>query len=94
MRFLIALILTLTIASVASAQSHNCPYNVSSGYQRALASAQYRADRCIKGHTRLDMPGAVGFSTSNPMPRTCWGVGGRNYAVVRGRDGWYASKVP
>lgn len=79
----------------------------SDAYSRAYASAAARAARGIKGHlTSLEMPrvmqpgrryeSGVGFSTSNPNPRTCLGVPGQTSAVcavVRGADGWYATCV-
>jgi hypothetical protein len=65
-----------------------------SAYQVALASAQYRAANCIHGHTRIERgrTSGVGYSSFDATPTTCLGVGG-NYAVARGRDGWYATKV-
>jgi hypothetical protein len=79
----------------------------SDAYSRAYASASARAARGIKGHiTSLEMPrvmqpgrsyqSGVGFSTSNSNPRTCLGVPGQTSAVcavVRGKDGWYATCV-
>jgi hypothetical protein len=68
---------------------------VSSAYQQALASAQYRAVNRIRGHSYLDTnrTSGVGWSTSDPTPATCLGRGGSAYAVVRGDDGYfYATK--
>lgn len=79
------------VASVASA----VPAAVGSKYQVALASAQARAASRRKGHMMSIEAGyttGVGFSTFDPTPNTCFGVGG-NYAVVRGIDGWYSTKV-
>ena len=63
-------------------------------YQVAMASAQYRAANGIHGHTGIESgrTSGVGWSSFDSTPNTCLGVGG-NYAVVRGRDGWYATKV-
>jgi len=68
---------------------------MTSAFQQALASAQYRAANRIKGHSYLDThrTSGVGWSSHNPMPATCLGVGGDNYAVAKGLDGWYASKI-
>lgn len=79
------------VASVAAAT----PVAMSSAYQVALASAQARAASRRKGHILSIEAGyttGVGFSTFDPTPMTCLGVGG-NYAVVRGVDGWYSTKV-
>lgn len=61
--------------------------------QVAIASAQYRAARGIRGHSYIDRGrrSGVGWSTSNRAPRTCyWGQRHRGaYASVRGRDGYY-----
>ena len=68
---------------------------VSSTYQQALASAQYRAANRIHGHSYLDThrTSGVGWATSNPKPNTCLGGdNGSTYAVVLGSDGWYATK--
>ena len=64
-------------------------------YEIALASAQYRAANRIHGHSYIDRKhtSGVGWSTHNPRPMTCLGVGGSNYAVARGSDGFYASKI-
>ena len=94
-------------ASTVRAASTNANVGSSDSYARALASATARAARGIKGHiTSLEMPrvmqpgrryqSGVGFSTSNPNPRTCLGVPGKTSAVcavVRGADGWYATCV-
>ena len=68
---------------------------VSGAYQQALASAQYRAANRIHGHSSLDThcTSGVGWSTNDPQPNTCLGRGGDNYAVAKGNDGWYASKL-
>jgi len=65
-----------------------------SAYQVALASAQYRAANGIHGHTGIESgrTSGVGYSSFDSTPTMCLGVGG-NYAVARGRDGWYATKV-
>lgn len=79
-----------TIKAVASV-----PTTVGNAYQVALASAQLRASTRRKGHAMSIEAGyttGVGFSTFDPTPSTCFGVGG-NYAVVRGADGWYSTKV-
>ena len=66
----------------------------SNAYQEALASAQYRAANRIHGHSSLDThrTSGVGWASSDSNPTTCLGRGGDNYAVVRGSDGWYATK--
>lgn len=80
------------------------PSNQSSAYAQALASAQYRAAHRIHGHCYLDMGSnlmrgghggrsGVGWSSSDSQPTTCLGRGGSGYAVVRGADGWYATKI-
>lgn len=70
---------------------------VSSLYQQALASAQYRAANRIHGHSYLDThrTSGVGWSTGNASPNTCLGVGsvGVDYVVVRGLDGWYSTRL-
>lgn len=75
------------VASVAA--------NVGSAYQVALASAQYRAANGIRHHSAIERgyTSGVGFSTYSSTPMTCLGAGGSNYAVVRGSDGWYATKI-
>lgn len=67
---------------------------MSSSFQQALASAQYRAANRIHGHSYLDThrTSGVGWATSDSTPTTCLGRGGANYAVARGADGWYATK--
>jgi len=80
----------------ANGQCHMAP-SIGRGrlYEAALASAQYRAANRIKGHSYLDMgrTSGVGYASHNPTPNTCLGTGGDNYAVVKGPDGWYASKL-
>jgi hypothetical protein len=69
--------------------------SISSTYQQALASAQYRAANRIHGHSYLDThrTSGVGWATGNSKPNTCLGGdNGSTYAVVRGSDGWYATK--
>lgn len=67
---------------------------VSSAYQQALASAQYRAANRIKGHTHLDTHrvSGVGWASHDASPTTCLGRGGEAYAVVQGSDGFYSTK--
>lgn len=67
---------------------------VSNAYQEALASAQYRAANRIHGHSSLDThrTSGVGWASGDANPTTCLGRGGEAYAVVRGADGWYATK--
>lgn len=68
---------------------------VSSTYQQALASAQYRAANRIHGHSYLDThrTSGVGWATGNSKPNTCLGGdNGSTYAVAQGSDGWYATK--
>lgn len=79
------------VASVAAA----IPQSLGNAYQVALASATERARTGRKGHLMSVEAGyttGVGYSSFNPNPTTCYGVGG-NYAVVRGADGWYSTKV-
>lgn len=79
------------VASVAAA----VPRSFSNAYQVALASATERARTGRKGHLMSVEAGyttGVGYSSFNSNPDTCYGVGG-NYAVVRGADGWYSTKV-
>lgn len=68
---------------------------MSDAYQTALASAQYRAANRIHGHSYIDSQttSGVGWASHDSMPTTCLGRGGENYAVVRGSDGWYATKI-
>lgn len=73
-------------AGVASVQ-------VISGSGQALQSAMYRAQNNIQGHTAYDSPGGVGWATHNPMPVTCFGRGGANYAVVKSQYGYFATKL-
>lgn len=89
MRILIVLI-------TASCLFNNVAVGGTNGYQVALASASYRASHGIKGHARHIERGrttGVGWSSYSSQPNTCLGRGGKNYVVVRGRDGWYATKV-
>ena len=68
---------------------------VSSAYQQALASAQYRAANRIRGHSYLDThrTSGVGWSSYQSNPNTCLGIGGDAYAVAMGSDGtFYATK--
>lgn len=71
-------------------------------YQIALASAQYRAARGIRGHVAsLELVGGiresgVGFASHDSNPATCLGRPGRTTAVcavVRGIGGWYSTCV-
>lgn len=64
-------------------------------YSIALQSAQYRAERGIHGHSPIEMgrTAGVGWASSDSNPVTCLGRGGANYAVVRGVDGFYATKI-
>lgn len=82
-----------TVAVVATTVA-SVPQAMGNAYQVALASAQARAASGRRGHHPLESgyTTGVGFSTFDPNPRTCYGVGG-NYAVVRGADGWYSTKV-
>jgi len=74
---------------------HNVGERVSNAYQTALASAQYRAANRIHGHCHIDSQttSGVGWASHDSMPTTCLGKGGEGYAVVRGVDGWYATKI-
>lgn len=73
----------------------NIGYGGGSRYDVAMRSARYRASRGIKGHCSIEMgfTAGVGWSSFDSFPATCLGRGGANYAVVRGRDGWYATKI-
>lgn len=76
-------------------------------YIRAYESASTRTARGIKGHlTNLEIPkvmkpgccyrSGVGYSSSNPRPKTCLGVPGETEAVCyvsKGKDGWYATCI-
>jgi hypothetical protein len=98
---------TTTVSMSVSVTEEVSSDGSSDAYSRAYASATARAARGIKGHiTSLEMPrvmqpgrryqSGVGFSTSNPNPRTCLGTPGQTSAVcavVRGADGWYATCV-
>jgi len=74
---------------------------VSDKYQRALASAQYRAAHRIHGHvTHLELGGGVtqsgvGWASHDSNPMTCLGRRGERRgvvcAVVAGLDGFYAT---
>lgn len=63
--------------------------------QQALASAHYRAANRIKGHTHLDThrTSGVGWASHDASPNTCLGRGGDAYAVARGVDGFYSTKL-
>ena len=80
-----------TLAPLIGKKSSN------SNYQIALRSAQYRAAHGIKRHTTIESnrlgEAGVGWSPFDPTPETCLGTGGSGYAVARGRDGWYSTKV-
>lgn len=67
---------------------------VSSAYQQALASAQYRAANRIHGHSYLDThrKSGVGWASHDSQPNTCLGRGGDSYAVARGSDGFYSTR--
>jgi len=67
---------------------------LSSAYQQALASAQYRAANRIHGHSYLDThrKSGVGWASHDPQPTTCLGRGGSAYAIAKGPDGYYATK--
>lgn len=76
--------------------------HLSEKYQRALASAQYRAANRVHGHaTHLELGGCVrrsgvGFASHDSNPMTCLGRKGFTSAicaVVRGPDGYYATCV-
>ena len=64
-------------------------------YAVAHASATYRAQNGIKGHCSIERghTAGVGYASNNPNPRTCFNESRGAYAVVRGRDGWYATKI-
>ena len=62
----------------------------------AQRSAEYRAANGIKGHAMHIEGGhmvGVGWASNNPRPATCYNNMGGDYAVVRGRDGYYATRV-
>lgn len=65
--------------------------------QVAIASAQYRAARGIRGHCHIERGhrAGVGWSTGNPTPATCyWNQRNRGaYASVRGRNGHFYSTL-
>lgn len=71
----------------------NSDVHVITGSGQALQSALYRARAGIKGHTRYDSPGGVGWASRNDAPNTCYGRGGANYAVVQSESGFYATKL-
>lgn len=87
------------VVATPIAMAHNAVHNVgervSSAYQTALASAQFRAANRIHGHCHIDSQtnSGVGWASHDAMPTTCLGRGGEGYAVVRGVDGWYATKI-
>lgn len=72
-------------------------------FAQAMASAQHRATNGIRGRSHLDSgsgllavgasASGVGWSSHDSQPMTCLGRGGENYVSVRGRDGWYATKI-
>ena len=81
---------------------HNTVDHLSDKYQRALASAQYRAANRIHGHaTHLELGGSatqsgVGWASHDSNPMTCLGRRGFTSAVcavVRGSDGWYSTCI-
>jgi len=69
--------------------------------QHAITASRYRAQRRIHGHARYDLSmqgwrrAGVAWSSHGTMPRTCYWGSARDpraaYAVVRGRDGYYAT---
>ncbi len=70
----------------------------SANYLIALRSATERARLGIKGHLlsieRLaGRAVGVGWSSHNPNPATCFNNRPGDYAVARGRDGYYATKI-
>jgi hypothetical protein len=72
--------------------------SVSSNYAIALRSATERAMRGIKGHLssierQAGKRVGVGWSSHNPNPSTCFNNLPGDYAVARGRDGYYATKI-
>jgi len=72
--------------------------SVSSNYAIALRSATERAMRGIKGHLssierQAGKRVGVGWSSHNPNPATCFNNLPGDYAVARGRDGYYATKI-
>ncbi len=72
--------------------------SVSSNYAIALRSATERAMRGIKGHLssierQTGKRVGVGWSSNNPNPSTCFNNLPGDYAVARGRDGYYATKI-
>ena len=72
--------------------------SVSSNYAIALRSATERAMRGIKGHLssierQAGKRVGVGWSSNNPNPSTCFNNLPGDYAVARGRDGYYATKI-
>ncbi len=72
--------------------------SVSYNYAIALRSATERAMRGIKGHLssierQAGKRVGVGWSSHNPNPSTCFNNLPGDYAVARGRDGYYATKI-
>lgn len=70
----------------------------SASYMVALRSATERARLGIKGHLLSIERAAgkavgVGWSSSNPNPATCYNNRAGDYVSIRGRDGWYATKI-
>jgi len=88
----------VVVAPVAPVVVYECVQTVQTvqSYSSvAQQSADYRAANGIKGHTRFEsgrMAG-VGFSSFNSNPATCFNNMGGDYAVARGRDGWYATRI-
>lgn len=89
-------------AATVQVAAHNAVDIVSDKYQRALASAQYRAAHLLHGHaTHLELgngvtQSGVGWASHDSNPMTCLGRRGftrATCAVVAGPDGWYATCV-
>ena len=88
-----------TSVSYSPARSFATPVrSVSSNYAIALRSATERAMRGIKGHLssierQAGKRVGVGWSSHNPNPSTCFNNLPGDYAVARGRNGYYATKI-